>query len=341
MRLPTLSTATTIFALVALAPAARAAEPSDADRATARALAEQASDALEHKDFARAAELFGRADALVHAPTLALGFARAQAGLGKLVAAHETYTRIVRGAQEASANKTYALAVKDAERELAQLVPRLPTVEIVVTGPEAPAVEVDGVAVPAASLGVKRFVDPGAHTVRAVAPGWIAAERRFELLEKGGTRVEILLERDPSYPPIGGATSETPAREAQAGKPAPRPEPARRGGGPMFVAGLTLVGLGGGSLVASAVTGGLFLGEKATLDERCAAGVCDQEGLDAASRAETLALANTVTLAGGVGLAGVGLLLTLLDVPKEAEGPPGAVAFVTRGSLLGLEVRLP
>ena len=57
------------------------AEPSEADRATARALALEGHNALKNKDFASAADRFGRADALVHAPTLVVDWARALQGL--------------------------------------------------------------------------------------------------------------------------------------------------------------------------------------------------------------------------------------------------------------------
>src|SRR5580658_8764412 len=72
------------------------AEPSDADRATARSLAHEGFDAQQHGQFAVAADRFSRAEALVHAPTLLLGLARAEVGLGSLLAAHETYERILR-----------------------------------------------------------------------------------------------------------------------------------------------------------------------------------------------------------------------------------------------------
>ena len=58
------------------------AEPTAADRATARTLAQEGQQALESKNYAIAIDKFGRADSLVHAPTLLLGLARAQVGLG-------------------------------------------------------------------------------------------------------------------------------------------------------------------------------------------------------------------------------------------------------------------
>src|SRR6266542_5174969 len=81
---------------LALAPVKASAEAPDADRTMARAMAEEGQDALERRDYRVAEDRFTRADALIHAPTLMLGLARAQAGLGKLVEAHESYQRILR-----------------------------------------------------------------------------------------------------------------------------------------------------------------------------------------------------------------------------------------------------
>ena len=111
----------------------------------------------------------------------------------------------------------------------------------------------------------------------------------------------------------------------------------------MFIAGLTLAGVGGASLIASAVTGGLFMSSKSTVDERCIDGRCDQDGIDAANRGETLALVNTVTLAGGLAVGGVGALLAILDAPSgPSDGPRAAtVAAYASGPVVGLEVRFP
>ena len=84
-----------ILALVLGASVARA-EPSASDRATARVLADEAGEALDQKNYEVAADKFGRAEALVHAPSLLLGLARAQVGLRKFVEASENYQRIMR-----------------------------------------------------------------------------------------------------------------------------------------------------------------------------------------------------------------------------------------------------
>src|SRR6201999_2886024 len=113
-------------------------------------------DALEKKDWAAAADRFTRADALCHAPTVTLGLARAQVGLGKLVNAQEIYSRVVHEPIPANASAAFSRAVDDARRELDALGPRVPSVLINVKGVDAPKVTLDGVDVPNAALGVKR-----------------------------------------------------------------------------------------------------------------------------------------------------------------------------------------
>jgi len=148
------------------------AQVSDADRATARALARQGYDAQKRGDYAVAADDFERADALVHAPTLLLGLARARTGLGKLVEAQETYERILREGLDAHAPLAFAKAVDDAKREVAALAPRLAWVTIDVRGPSAPSVKMDSAVIPPAAVGVRRACNPGQHTVKAFADGF-------------------------------------------------------------------------------------------------------------------------------------------------------------------------
>src|SRR4051794_5592030 len=100
-----------LFALSSL-PSLAAAQGVDANRAAARALAFDAQAALENKDYTTAAERFARADALVHAPTLQLGLARAHVGLRNLLAAHEVYARIVREGVPLKSSAVFARAVE-------------------------------------------------------------------------------------------------------------------------------------------------------------------------------------------------------------------------------------
>ena len=148
------------------------AEPSASDRATARVLADEAGDALDKKNFEVAMDKFGRADALVHAPTLLLGVARAQVGLFKFVEAQESYLRILREGVPPGAPAAFAKALQDAERELKAIAPKLAWVTITVKEPATSVVTVDGVEMPRAALDVKRAVNPGQHVVKATADGY-------------------------------------------------------------------------------------------------------------------------------------------------------------------------
>src|SRR6185503_6053716 len=79
--------------LMLCATAAAASEDDDRDKA--RALAEQAGDALDARKFSQAIDLVTQAETLYHAPTHLLIAAEAHEGLGALVEAAEIYERIV------------------------------------------------------------------------------------------------------------------------------------------------------------------------------------------------------------------------------------------------------
>src|SRR4051794_14717648 len=127
---------------------------SDADKATARSLGQEGQTALDAKDFKTAEDRFRRAESLYHAPTLALGLARALAANGKFVAAQETYNRIIREGVAPGAPGAFVKAVDDAKNEVNSVSPRIAGVTITVAGPDSPKVSLDDTAVPAAALGV-------------------------------------------------------------------------------------------------------------------------------------------------------------------------------------------
>ncbi|HEY6461662.1 MAG TPA: hypothetical protein VIY73_15950, partial [Polyangiaceae bacterium] len=153
----------------------------DGDRATARALGQDAEHALAAKDYAKAEDEFRRADSLVHAPTLMLGLARALAGQGKVLEAQEAYNRIVREGVAPTAPAPFKRALEDAKKEVNDVEPRIGGVTITVkdsAGSAVPSanVTVDGTPLNSASLGVRRLIDPGDHVVHAAADGYQAAE---------------------------------------------------------------------------------------------------------------------------------------------------------------------
>jgi hypothetical protein len=309
-----LGTASLLFAL-SLSPAVSAAEVSDADRATARSLAGEGQEALDRKDFAAALDRFGRADAIIHAPTLQLGVARAQVGLGNWIAAQESYNRILReGAPQGSPAPFFA-AIEDARRELDALSPRIPQVLITVKGTDAPEVTIDGAPVPRVALGVKRPVDPGVRLIRATAAGLTAVEAKVTLAESTSETVSLELKpvaQEPLAPvaqPAGGSGSSDAGGEGVSGD------------GTRKTLTLVAFGVGGVGLAVGAVTGLLAVGKHSDLEEACPSGSCAaglQGDLDSYRTMGTLSTIGFI--AGGVGVgAGAFLFFTAPSSPQRAE----------------------
>src|SRR5712691_7270322 len=147
MRRPSLA----VLLALALSSTAAFAEPSAGDRATARTLAQEGQQALESKNYPVAIDKFSRADSLVHAPTLLLGLARAQVGVGRLVEAQENYNRIIRDGVAPNSPHSWTKALEDANKEVAAIPARLPWVTITVLGPTNPEVIIDSTPIPTAS----------------------------------------------------------------------------------------------------------------------------------------------------------------------------------------------
>ncbi|WP_437581261.1 hypothetical protein [Sorangium sp. So ce887] len=295
------------------APAALA-QVSDADRATARSLAVEGQEALERQDFSAALERFRRADAIIHAPTLLLGVARAQVGVGQWIAAQESYSRIVREGAPENSPEQFFEAIADAQRELDALAPRIPQVLISVIGPDTAAVTIDGEPVPRAALGVRRPVDPGGHTVRAEAAGFAPAEAKVTLAEGASETLALELKPVALPPSVASPPPGAPSRDTGSGAPS------GSGSSSRTVLGIAALGLGGVGLAAGAVGGVLAIGKHRDLSERCPAGRCDpslQGDVDSYHAMSTLSTIGFAIGAVGVG-AGAFLLLTAPRSPQRA-----------------------
>lgn len=289
--------ALTLAAALLLQGRAAAADVSDADRATARSLAQQGQDAFDAGDYPTAIERFRRADAIIHAPTLQLAIARAQVAQGRLVSATETLHRIIADGVAPGAPAVWAQAVADARRELGELAPRVPALVVKVGGAPAARVSIDGAPLPPAALGVKRPIDPGKHVVRAEADGFAAAEVRVDVAERAAESVALTLA--PAAPP----------------PPPPDAAPLRR------TLGLAGIGVGAAALVGGAVAGGIAVARHASLAKICPEGHCaGQEG--AISAYHAAGNASTALLIAGAALAGTGVALVLTAPRRKAAITP-------------------
>lgn len=295
------------------------AEPTEADRATARALALEGHNALTKKDYATAADRFGRADALVHAPTLVVDWARALQGLGRFVEAHEKYELVLREGVDAAAPRSWVRALEDAKKELDALKPRLGWVTVLVE-PSFATVKIDGVAIPPAAVGVKRAADPGFPEVAVSAEGYEPFTQTVTVGPGEEKALEVELRKLPEVPRVTAVRTVAP----------PPPE----GLGTRRVLTYVALGVGGASLVAGTVTGSLFLRQRKELLDECRPDRrCDPASQNKVDTYHTFGTVSGVTLAVGVAGLGAGLAL-LLTQPRPVEK---ASAFTVR-PLLGAGV---
>jgi hypothetical protein len=296
------------------------AEPTEADRATARALALEGHAALTKKDYAAAADRFGRANALVHAPTLLVDWARALHGLGRFVEAHEKYELVLREGVDASAPKSWLRALEDAKKELDALKPRLGWVTVILREPSEATVKIDGLAVPAAAIGVKRAADPGFPEVTVVAEGYEPFQQTMTVGPGEEKTIEVSLVKLPEQPQALAATTEL--------GPPPAASSSRRT--------LTYValGVGGAGLLAGSVTGLLALRKRGDLRDECEGERCPPTSQHKIETYHTFGTVSGVAFAAGVAGLGTGLVL-LLTEPKRPE--PSSAKLSVR-PLLGLGV---
>lgn len=285
----------------ALAPqVAFADEPSPQDIAQARQLGMQAQQAYEAGNYQEADKLFTAACKLYSvAPTLTLGLARTHAKLGKFVAAQEGYNKIIREwSTHPSPPPAFKDALESARNEVGAVSAHVASVVITVEGPENPQVTIDGEKVPAATLGLKRPVDPGQHVVKVVADKWKPAESSFTVADAGSAEVKLKPEKAPDAP---AAVAGAPANDPSKIEP---PPPAAQGGSSNKTLAIVALGVGGAGLAVGAITGVIALGKHGDLNDKCPGGTCPASAQSDVDGYKSMGTISTIGfIVGGVGVA--------------------------------------
>lgn len=232
---------------------------SDDDRAGARVAATEGVKAINEKRWADAADLFSRAESLVHSPVHLLYLARAQEKLGHLVKARENYNKILREKYSADAPDAFRQAQSSAQQESAGLDARLAAITVKLDGEKGPVtVTMDGEKVPPALIGLPLPVDPGSHTFEATGTDLKSDPVTVSVPEGGKDAVTLTVKSAPGTlapgaPPPAPAASPA-ATEPVATTPPPNPEANTSSGsnglkiGGFVALGVGVVGLGVGTL---------------------------------------------------------------------------------------------
>jgi hypothetical protein len=279
-------------------------------------LADEGGEALDQKNYEAAADRFGRADALVHAPTLLLGLARAQVGLRKYVEAGENYQRIIREGVAPGAPPAFAKALQDAQREVKAITPKLAWVKITLKEPATSTVTVDGAELPRAALDVKRAFNPGNHVLKATADGYTPATTTIDLTEGDSKAVTLTLEPASS---AGPAQAAAPAAVSVDVAPITSPGASDSASGShQKTFGLVGLGVGAAGLVVGTVAGVVAMGRHSTLENDCPNGKCPRSIGDTIDGFRSMATISTIGfVVGGLAAAGGGVLL--LTAPRPAQ----------------------
>lgn len=309
------------------------AQPSEADRASARSLAAEGYDALERKDYPTAVDRFRHADSLVHAPTISVDLARALVGMGKLVEASERYQLVIREGVPKGSPASWRKALEDAQSEAADLEPRLAWVVIHVMGPLDPEVTIDGVRIPEGAIGARRAADPGSADVRATAPGFDAASQTITLKEGEEQTVTLVLKKSP----VEAKAATEP--ESQPVAPTRKEDEASKL--PAWIA----FGIGGAGLVVGSVTGVLALSAHSELEAECPTGTCyltpenEHDTRSDLSRYHTFGTISGIGFVVGVAGGATGAILLLTGSKSEPASKRAALWPIVGARQLGVAGR--
>lgn len=281
--------------LAVLSPAALLAAPTASDRDAARRLADKGAELFDAGKYEEALDYFRRANERVHAPTFLLKMAQAKVKLGKLIEGRDIFQQIADEHLAPQAPESFVNARNTARRELEDLKPRIPTLQIVVTGAPLSEVNVtiDGTSLQSIDQPIAQ--DPGDHTVVVTGSGGASVTRSVTLREGSAERLEVSLAQKPAGDEDAGSRgSLAPAAVA-------------------FTVGGLGIGLG-------AVMGALALGKAADIKATCTNNVCPKNQQAEADSAGTLADVSTISfVVGGVGLA-AGTVLLFLRPGGGSEG---------------------
>lgn len=336
------SIAKPILTAVLLLTSAQAGAQSKEQKAGARAAAEAGGDAFDAGRYAEAADLYERAERIMHAPPHLLYAARAHLKLGHLVEAREHYLTLTREQLSPNAPRAFRDAQQLGEKELADLEPRLPYVSVVVQGgggATALRVTRNGQPVPAELLGVPTPVNPGDYSYQAFAEGMESTATSVKLSEGVRETVVLTLRPIPGFtkPKAEGAPGSEGGSASSSLSSRPSDTGVSLGGRPLLYGaiagfGVAAVGVTVGTIF---VLKGMSTKEKADdlcdrgPDGRCRGDKALVDPIDSDARFQT-GVGITGYVVGGLGLA-TGITLLVMDGNRSAVNSARVVPLIGPG----------
>jgi hypothetical protein len=313
------------------------AEPTAAERETARSLMDEADTLRAKGELWRALERYEAAHQLVRAPTSGIEVARTQAALKRLVEACATAIEVANSAASPHEPEVFARARVEAQVMVDELRPRIPSLTVYVEpiglGYE---LSLDGMAVPEAARGLPYKLNPGAHALVVQAPGYRPVSEHVTLDE--AQRMELRVRLVPNPPPPKLAV-----RPPEVDRD-PRAERERRVIAKLEAAneagrtrGYVALGLGGAVLATGIAAGIVAIVETDQAKQRCIENRCPPSVQGDLDRTNVIANVANVTLPLGILGVAYGLfeLLTHSDATVEyVRGTTPSIALTDSGVAL-------
>lgn len=315
-------TALVLSGAFAAAPA-RAQSDEDASQIAARTLGYAGVEAYNQGDYASARDKLENAYRLFPVPSLGLWSARALIQQNLLLEAAARFAEVV-GLQVAVGDAPVQERAKaDAERERAELMERIPRVEIELSGaaPEEVEVTLDGATLAPERLASALLLNPGRHVLVATR-GVERSEVSLRLLAGDREAVQLV------FQPVNGATPVTTpapvsivtAISAPTAPPLRDVAPAPAEPTVWRTAGWVAAGVGGASLVTGLLAYVAAKNEQSAMEER---GDCDGERCldsDDLGSYNTFRTINQVGWIAGSVLTAAGVTVLVLDPGRTANG---------------------
>ena len=301
------------------------AELSSADRELAHGLMDTGDAKMAAGDAQGALTAYRAADDIVGVPTTGIEVGRAQAALGLLVEARDTWVRVATYPQVVDEPVPFTRARAAAERLAAELGRRIPTLIVEVDRPLLAGLRVwlDERALADHDLGAALRVNPGRHRLHASAPGYHARELEVQLAERSERHVQLSLQ--PELPSPSSLQSSPPTEW--------NPTAPRARSTTAMWTGFTVAAVG----AAVGTATGIWAYERTALaQEQCVGTACSPAASADIDQARMAGTISTVAfVVGGAGLAlGIWQAVTLGTTPRTASrsAPPAGLAVFPTGS---------
>jgi hypothetical protein len=259
----------------------------------AEKLFQEGLDALGKQDYKLACDKFAGSQKAEASVGALINLGKCNEKQGKLASAWSSYKAAVSFAHTKDDKRA-----EDAQAAATALEPKLSTLKVVAKTPVSGLTFSTDSEKPSDAFNVDLPIDPGEHTIVAAAPGFKPATLKVNI---GAERDKQTIEVPELVVDPNGDTSGTGG--ADTGK----------SGSGLMTAGFVVGGIGAAGLVVGAIFGGLAVGAKKDVEEKCPSNVCStQDGKDALSTAKTDAnVATGGLVAGGVLLAGGAVMVVV------------------------------